>query len=154
MPNKLEQLKKFTVIVVDTGDIDAVKKFTPQDATTNPSLILAATQKPQYQHLIEEAVNYAKNKAKNPADVRPLMMDKLFVNFGAEILKLIPGRVSTEVDARLSFDIDGSIRKAHSLIKLYHEAGIEKERILIKLASTWEGTRAAQVLERKVFIAT
>ena len=149
MPNKLEQLKKFTVIVVDTGDIDAVKKFTPQDATTNPSLILAATQKPQYQHLIEEAVNYAKNKAKNPADVRPLMMDKLFVNFGAEILKLIPGRVSTEVDARLSFDIDGSIRKAHSLIKLYHEAGIEKERILIKLASTWEGTRAAQVLEKE-----
>ncbi len=149
MPNKLEQLKKFTVIVVDTGDIDAVKKFTPQDATTNPSLILAATQKPQYQHLIEEAVNYAKNKAKNPTDVRPLMMDKLFVNFGAEILKLIPGRVSTEVDARLSFDIDGSIRKAHSLIKLYHEAGIEKERILIKLASTWEGTRAAQVLEKE-----
>lgn len=149
MPSKLDQLKKMTILVVDTGDIDAVKKFAPQDATTNPSLIFAATQKPQYQHLIEDAVNYAKQKAKNPAEVRSLMMDKLFVNFGVEILKLIPGRVSTEVDARLSFDVDGSIRKAHSLIKLYHEAGIEKERVLIKLASTWEGSRAAQVLERE-----
>ena len=149
MPSKLEQLKKMTTIVVDTGDIESIKKFTPTDATTNPSLILAATQKPQYKHLIEDAVSYAKNKAKNPEDIRRLMMDKLFVNFGLEILKLIPGRVSTEVDARLSFDIDASIRKAHALIKLYHEAGIEKERILIKLASTWEGTRAAQVLERE-----
>lgn len=148
MPNKREQLEKYTTIVIDTGDIDAIKKFTPTDATTNPSLILAAAQK-GYKHLIEDAVNYAKAKAKNPADIRSLMMDKLFVNFGCEILKLIPGRVSTEVDARLSFDIDGSIRKAHSLIKLYHEAGIEKERILIKLASTWEGTRAAQVLEKE-----
>lgn len=148
-PSKLDQLKKFTTIVVDTGDIDAIKKFTPTDATTNPSLIFAATQKPQYQHLIEDAVNYAKKKAKNPADVRPLMMDKLFVNFGTEILKLIPGRVSTEVDARLSFDVDGSIHKAHALLKLYKEAGIEKERILIKLASTWEGSRAAQVLEKE-----
>ncbi len=149
MANKLEQLKKFTTIVVDTGDIDAVKKYNPTDATTNPSLILAATQKSQYKHLIDEAVNYAKNKAKKPEDIHPLMMDKLFVNFGVEILKYIPGRVSTEVDARLSFDIDGSIRKAHSLIKMYHEAGIEKERVLIKLASTWEGSRAAEVLEKE-----
>lgn len=149
MPNKLEQLKKFTVIVVDTGDIDAIKIFNPTDATTNPSLILAASQKPQYKHLIEEAVNYAKSKAKKPADVRPLMMDKLFVNFGLEILKHIPGRVSTEVDARLSFDVEGSVNKAHALIQLYQEAGISKDRILIKLASTWEGTRAAQILEKE-----
>lgn len=149
MVNKLEQLKKFTTIVVDTGDIDSIKKYAPTDATTNPSLIFAATQKSQYKPLIEEAVKYAKNKAKKPEDVRSLMMDKLFVNFGIEILKYIPGRVSTEVDARLSFDIDGSIRKAHTLIKLYHEAGIEKDRVLIKLASTWEGARAAEVLERE-----
>lgn len=147
--NKLAQLKKFTTIVVDTGDIDEIKKFTPTDATTNPSLIFAATQKPQYKHLIENAVNYAKSKAKNPDEVRSLMMDKLFVNFGAEILKIIPGRVSTEVDARLSFDIEGSIRKAHTLIQLYQEAGFPKESILIKLASTWEGSRAAQVLEKE-----
>lgn len=147
--NKLEQLKKITTIVVDTGDIDAIKEFTPTDATTNPSLIYHATQKPQYKHLIEDAVNYAKKKSKNHYDIRSLMMDKLFVNFGTEILKIIPGRVSTEVDARLSFDIDGSIRKAHALIKLYEEAGINKDRILIKLASTWEGTRAAQVLEKE-----
>lgn len=149
MDTKLDQLKKMTTLVVDTGDIDAIKKFTPTDATTNPSLILTATQKPQYKHLIEDAVHYAQKKAKNPSDVRSLMMDKLFVNFGVEILKIIPGRVSTEVDARLSFDIDASIRKAHALIKLYHDAGIEKERILIKLASTWEGSCAAQVLERE-----
>lgn len=149
MPNKLEQLRKLTTIVVDTGDIEAIKKFTPQDATTNPSLILAATQKPQYSPLIEEAVHYAKKAAKTPQEVRTIMMDKLFVNFGVEILKLIPGRVSTEVDARLSFDVEGSIAKAHTLIKLYEEAGIPKERILIKLASTWEGTQAAKVLEKE-----
>lgn len=150
MPNKLEQLKKYTVIVIDTGDIDEIKKFTPQDATTNPSLILTAVEKkPQYKHLVDEAVTYAKSKAKNPSDVRSLMMDKLFVNFGIEILKIIPGRVSTEVDARLSFDVEGSISKAHALIKLYEEAGIDRERVLIKLASTWEGTKAAQVLEKE-----
>lgn len=149
MPNKLEQLKKLTTIVVDTGDIDAIKIFTPTDATTNPSLILAAAQKPQYKHLIEGAIQYAKTKAKHPEDIPSLTMDKVFVNFGSEILKLIPGRVSTEVDARLSFDIDGSIHKAHALIKLYREAGIEKERVLIKLASTWEGIRAAEVLEKE-----
>lgn len=149
MASKLDQLKQFTTIVVDTGDIDAIKKYTPTDATTNPSLIFAATQKPQYKPLIEGAVNYAKGKSKKPEEMRSLMMDKLFVNFGSEILKIIPGRVSTEVDARLSFDIEGSIRKAHALIQLYQEAGVPKERILIKLASTWEGTRAAQVLEKE-----
>lgn len=142
---QLDQLKKMTTIVVDTGDIEAVKKYKPTDATTNPSLILAAVQKPEYQPLIEDAYNYSKKK--NPSDHMPLFMDKLFVNVGAEILKSIPGRVSTEVDARLSFDVDGSIAKAKSLISLYEEMGIKKERILIKLASTWEGGLAAKQLE-------
>ncbi len=147
--SKLEQLQTMTTIVVDTGDIDAIKKFTPTDATTNPSLIYAATQKPQYRYLIEEAVSFAKSKAKSLEEQRSLLMDKLFVNFGVEILKLIPGRVSTEVDAHLSFDVEGSIKKARSLIQLYQQAGIPRERILIKLASTWEGTQAAIVLEKE-----
>lgn len=147
--SKLDQIRKMTTIVIDTGDIDAIKKFSPTDATTNPSLILAAAQKPQYRHLIEDAVNYAKSKGKTADDQRHLMMDKLFVNFGVEILKSIPGRVSTEVDARLSFDVKGSIDKAHTLIAMYQAAGIPKERILIKLASTWEGTRAAEQLEKE-----
>jgi len=149
MANKLEQLKKMTTIVSDTGDIDSIKQYHPTDATTNPSLILAAAQKPQYKKLIEDAVNYGKKHAKSKEEQHVLMMDKLFVNFGLEILKLIPGRVSTEVDARLSFDVEGSIKKAHSLIKLYEDAGIAKERILIKLASTWEGTVAARTLEKE-----
>jgi transaldolase len=140
--NKLEQLKKYTVIVADSGDIEAIKRQKPTDATTNPSLILSAAQKPEYKALIEEAKSYAKG---SPA----LLMDKLFVNFGMEILKSIPGRVSTEVDAKLSFDVEGSIAKAHTLIKLYEEAGISRERILIKLASTWEGAEAARVLEQE-----
>lgn len=147
--NKLEQLRRMTTIVVDTGDIDAIKKYSPTDATTNPSLILAASQKPQYRHLIEEAVSYSQAKAKNKEERRSLLMDKLFINFGLEILKNIPGRVSTEVDARLSFDVEGSIKKAHSLIALYEAAGISKERILIKLASTWEGAKAAEKLEKE-----
>lgn len=147
--SKLDKLKEMTVIVSDTGDIDAIKKYHPTDATTNPSLILAATQKPQYQHLLEDAVKYSKSKAKSPAEQSVLMMDKVFVNFGVEILKIIPGRVSTEVDARLSFDIEGSIKKAQDLIKLYEAAGISKDRILIKLASTWEGAQAAAQLEKQ-----
>lgn len=146
---KLEQLRKMTTIVIDTGDIDSIKKYAPTDATTNPSLIFAASQKPQYKHLIEEAVKYGKVKAKSKEEELQLLMDKLFVNFGCEILKVVPGRVSTEVDARLSFDIDGSINKAHSLIALYKAAGIDKERILIKLASTWEGAQAAIQLEKE-----
>lgn len=149
MKNKLEQLKTMTTVVSDTGDIDAIKQYLPTDATTNPSLILAAVQKPQYRHLIDDAVSYAKSKGKSPAEVRTLLMDKLFINFGLEILKIIPGRISTEVDARLSFDIEGSIEKAHSLIKLYEASGIGKERILIKLASTWEGAQAAKRLEKE-----
>lgn len=147
--NKLQQLKAMTVVVSDTGDIDSIKQYAPTDATTNPSLILAAAQKPQYQHLIAEAVAFSQQKATSPAEQRSLMMDKLFVNFGKEILKLIPGRVSTEVDARLSFDVEGSIRKAHSLINMYAAEGIAKERILIKLASTWEGAMAAKELEKQ-----
>lgn len=146
--NKLDQLKAMTTVVIDTGDIDSIKKFHPTDATTNPSLILSASQKPQYRPLIDEAVEYAKSKSKSKADLLKLLMDKLFVNFGCEILKHVPGRVSTEVDARLSFDVEGSIQKAQSLIKLYEEKGIKKERVLIKLASTWEGTRAAERLEK------
>lgn len=147
--SKLEQLRKMTTIVVDTGDIDAIKEFSPTDATTNPSLILAAAEKPQYRHLIDEAVSFAKQFGKDTDHLRALVMDKLFVNFGVEILKYVPGRVSTEVDARLSFDTDGSIEKAHSLIALYAAAGIHKDQVLIKLASTWEGAQAAKVLEKE-----
>ena len=146
--NKLDQLKEMTIVVSDTGDIDSIKKYAPTDATTNPSLILAATQKPQYEPLIAEAVKYSRQKASGK-EQRSVMMDRLFVNFGKEILKLIPGRVSTEVDARLSFDVQGSIDKAHSLIKMYAADGIDKDRVLIKLASTWEGALAAKQLEKE-----
>lgn len=143
--NKLEQLRKMTTIVVDTGDIDAIKAYTPTDATTNPSLILAASQKPQYKHLIDNAVEYARKHSGSHG----ALLDKLFVNFGLEILKLIPGRVSTEVDARISFDVQASIDKARTLIKMYEAEGIDRKRILIKLASTWEGAHAAEVLEKE-----
>jgi transaldolase len=146
--NQLEQLKKMTTIVVDTGDIDAVKKYKPTDATTNPSLILSAVKNPTYRPLIEDAVQYSQKHAKTSSERMPLLMDKLFVNVGAEILKVIPGRVSTEVDSRLSFDVEGSIKKGQSLIALYQEMGIDRERILIKLASTWEGGIAAHELEK------
>ncbi len=147
--SELSKLREMTTIVADTGDIEAVNKWKPQDATTNPSLIMKAAEMPQYQDLIEEAVKYAKEKATSKEEERVIIMDKLFVNFGSEILKIIPGRVSTEVDAHLSFNVQGSIDKAHSLIKLYKEIGIPKERILIKLASTWEGAKAATVLEQE-----
>lgn len=148
MPNKLELLRKMTTIVSDTGDIQSIEKYRPQDATTNPSLVLAAAQNPQYKSLIDEAVTFSKT-AKSTEEQQTLLMDRLFVNFGEAILKLIPGRVSTEVDAHLSFDVQGSIDKARSLIKLYESKGIDRERILIKLASTWEGTVAAKDLEKE-----
>lgn len=138
--NKLDQLKTMTTVVSDTGDIHSIEAYKPQDATTNPSLIMAAALEPQYQDLVKDAIAYAKSN-------KSLMMDKLFVNFGVAILKIVPGRVSTEVDARLSFDVQGSIDKAHSLIKLYKEMGIPQERVLIKLASTWEGAQACKQLE-------
>ncbi len=147
--NKLEQLRQITTIVVDTGDIGAIKEFSPTDATTNPSLILSATEKSEYRHLIDEAISFANQYGKNSAHTLTLAMDKLFVNFGVEILKYIPGRVSTEVDAHLSFDTEASIEKAHSLIALYAAAGVHKDRVLIKLASTWEGIQAAAVLEKQ-----
>lgn len=138
-----------TVIVADTGDIESIEKYAPTDATTNPSLILQAASKPQYAHLIREAVAFSRDKSRSKEEQKSLLLQKLFVNFGLEILKLIPGRVSTEVDALLSFDIEGSIAMARSLIALYEQNGIPRERILIKLASTWEGTQAARVLEKE-----
>ncbi|WP_434931388.1 transaldolase [Shewanella sp. HL-SH5] len=149
MANALAQLKAFTTIVADTGDIEAIKRYQPEDATTNPSLILKAAQIPEYASLIENAVIWAKNQSNVQAQQIEDAGDKLAVNIGVEILKLVPGRISTEVDARLSFDKQGSIDKAHKLIKLYKEAGIDKSRILIKLASTWEGICAAKELEQE-----
>jgi transaldolase len=147
--SKLDQLKKLTIVVSDTGEFEEIKKYHPTDATTNPSLILAASTKPDYQLLIEEAITYGNKHGKTKPEQLTLAMDKVFVNFGLEILKIVPGRVSTEVDARLSFDIEGSVQKARQLIALYETAGIDRKRILIKLASTWEGIKAAEKLERE-----
>lgn len=147
MANTLEQLKSFTTIVADTGDIEAIKRSQPEDATTNPSLILKAAQIPEYSGLIDNAIAWAKTQSDDLNTQIEDAADKLAVNIGLEILKLVPGRISTEVDARLSFDKAASIAKAHKLIRLYEEAGIDKSRILIKLASTWEGICAAKELE-------
>jgi transaldolase len=152
MANLLDQLAAMTVVVADTGDIDAIKQFTPRDATTNPSLILAAAQIPTYQHLIDSSLQQARlacgSEAGADAVVREAL-DEICVTFGREILKIVPGRVSTEVDARLSFDTEATIAKARKLIGLYAAAGIGPERVLIKIASTWQGIRAAEVLERE-----
>jgi len=145
----LDQLKTFTKVVADTGDFQSIKKYQPLDSTTNPSLILSAAQKPEYQPLIDDALKYAKEHGKNLKEQVELAMDKVAVNFGLEILKIIPGRVSTELDARLSFDTEATIKKAHDIIKLYKEAGIDKEKILVKIASTWEGIQAAKRLEQE-----
>lgn len=147
--NKLEQLKKLTTIVADTGEFEEIKKYHPTDATTNPSLILAAASLPEYQHLIDEAIAYGKKKGLSKEEEKTLVLDKIFVNFGLEILKIVPGRVSTEVDARLSFDVEGSLKKAKRFIEMYEAAGIPRERILIKLSSTWEGILAAEQLEKE-----
>ncbi|MBP7073968.1 MAG: transaldolase [Rhabdochlamydiaceae bacterium] len=147
--NQLEELKQMTTIVADTGEIEEIKKHHPTDATTNPSLILAASTKPEYQFLIEEALSFGRKKGKNRLEQLSHAFDKVCVNFGLEILKIVPGRVSTEVDARLSFDIIGSVQKARELISLYESAGIDRKRILIKLASTWEGAQAAFHLEKE-----
>jgi transaldolase len=145
----LESLKKMTVIVADTGDLDAIAKHKPQDATTNPSLLLKVAQQPQYRHLVDEALKYAASQPLDEAGRTNAFMEKLFVNFGHEILKIVPGRVSTEVDAKLSFDIEGSLAKARAFIDLYKRAGVDRERVLIKLSSTWEGIRAAERLEKE-----
>lgn len=149
MASKLDQLKEMTTVVCDTGDINSIKKYEPTDATTNPSLIFQAAQEEQYQYLIDDAIRWGCHKTSQEMQMLHLIMDKLFVNFGIEILKIVPGRVSTEVDARLSFDVEGSIHKATSLIGLYEAAGIDRSRVLIKLASTWEGVQAAKVLEKE-----
>ncbi|MFC1236414.1 transaldolase [Vibrio sp. F74] len=147
--NKLEQLKKYTTVVADTGDIDAIAAFQPEDATTNPSLVLKAAEMPQYDRLIVDAVTWAKAQSSDKAMQIIDAGDKLAVNIGLEILKTVPGRISTEVDARMSFDKDASLAKARKLIGMYNEAGIRNDRILIKLASTWEGVCAAKELEKE-----
>lgn len=147
--NQLDQLKKMTTVVADTGDFDQLDKYNPTDSTTNPSLIYKASQETQYEHLLKDAIEFGKTHGKTDQEHLSFAMDKLFVNFGLEILKIIPGRVSTEVDARLSFDLDGSVQKAKYLISLYEAAGIDRKRILIKLASTWEGILAAEKLEKE-----
>jgi transaldolase len=146
--NQLEALKKMTTVVADTGDIEAIKKYQPIDATTNPSLLLKAAKMPQYEKLVRNAVGWAKRQSSNHAQIIEDAGDKLSVSIGVEILAIVPGRVSTEVDARLSFDTQGSLKKARKLVNLYAEEGIEKDRILIKLAATWEGICAAKELEK------
>ncbi|NBO27765.1 MAG: transaldolase [Synechococcaceae bacterium WBA_2_066] len=152
MASLLEQLSSMTVVVADTGDLQAIQQFTPRDATTNPSLILAAAQIPDYQHLIDDTLRASRKiiGANAPAEqVVAEALDEICVSFGKEILKIVPGRVSTEVDARLSFDTEATIAKAHKLIGLYNDAGITNERVLIKIASTWEGIKAAESLEKE-----
>src|SRR3954467_15664285 len=147
--SQLEQLKKFTVVVADTGDFETIKEFKPRDATPNPSLIYSATQKEQYFHLLDEVLVDRKNSGLTGAQQIEDAIDHLLVKFGCEILKIVPGRVSTETDARLSFDVEGTIKKGRQLIKLYEEKGIDRERILIKIASTWEGLLAAEQLQKE-----
>ncbi|KAJ2610772.1 sedoheptulose-7-phosphate:D-glyceraldehyde-3- phosphate transaldolase [Coemansia sp. RSA 1365] len=149
MTTVLDQLKEFTTVVSDTGDFESIAQYKPTDATTNPSLILAAAGKPQYAPLIDEAVEWAKGQASTSDEQVEKAFDKLLVNFGTKILDIVPGRVSTEVDARFSFDKEANIRKAREIIDLYKSVGIDKERILIKIASTWEGIQAARELESK-----
>ncbi len=145
----LESLKQYTTVVADTGDFETIAAYKPQDATTNPSLLYNASQKPGYRHLVDEAVEAAQKRGGSHTEMAEEFMNKLFVAFGAEILKIVPGRVSTEVDASLSFDTEGTIAKAHKLISLYEERGTSRDRILIKVASTWEGIRAAERLEKE-----
>lgn len=147
--NLLESLKRYTTVVADTGDIESIGKYKPQDATTNPSLLFQAAQLPRYEHLLEDAIQQALAVSNDTQARKEAFMDRLLVSFGCEILKIVPGRVSTEVDAGLSFDTQGTLAKARRLIDLYRKAGIDRERVLIKIASTWEGIRAAEGLERE-----
>src|SRR5438067_9602165 len=147
--SQLEQLKKFTIVVADTGDFESIKDFQPQDATTNPSLIYAATQKDKYVHLLDEVIADRKKSGLNGAAQIDDIIEHLLVKFGCEILKIVPGRVSTETDARYSFDTEGSILKGRQLIKLYEERKVPRERVLIKIASTWEGINAAEQLQKE-----
>ncbi len=147
--NQLEQLKKFTVVVADTGDFQTMKEFEPRDATTNPTLILKAAEKPEYAELVDKAIAAKKDSGLSGNALVETIIDELLVLFGIEILDIVPGRVSTEVDARLSFDTAGTIAKAKDIIALYEAKGISRDRILIKIASTWEGINAAAELEKE-----
>ena len=149
MKDKLTQLKEMTVVVADTGDIDSIRQYQPEDATTNPSLIFAAAQMEQYSHLVDEAVNFGSQSKSTGQELLDTILDRLAIKFGKEILKIVPGRISTEVDARLSFDKENTIQRARKLIEMYGQAGIERNRILIKIASTWEGIKAAEILEQE-----
>lgn len=147
--NQLDQLKRFTKVVADTADFESMKQFKPQDATTNPSLVYAATQKPEYSHLLEEVLTERKKSGLTGQEQIEDICDHLLVQFGCDILQIVPGRVSTETDARLSYDVEGSINKARQLVKLYAERKIPRERVLIKIASTWEGLNAAEQLQKE-----
>ncbi|MBA2434009.1 MAG: transaldolase [Chthoniobacterales bacterium] len=147
--SQLDQLKEFTKVVADTGDFESIREFQPEDATTNPSLIFAATQKEQYAHLLTEVIAERKSSGFSGAAQIEDIIDNLLVAFGAEILEIVPGRVSTETDARLSFDTEGSIKKGRQLIELYEKRGIDRKRVLIKIASTWEGINAAEQLQKE-----
>ncbi len=149
MSTQLEQLKKYTTVVADTGDFRQMEEFTPQDATTNPSLILAAAAKPEYRPIIEGVVESFRNSDLKGDALIGALMDKVIVAFGLEILKRVPGRVSSEVDARLSFDTEATVQKAREIMALYEEAGVSRDRVLIKIASTWEGIQAARILEQE-----
>ena len=152
MANLLDQLKEMTVVVADTGDIAAIEQFTPRDATTNPSLITAAAQMPQYQAIVDDTLKGARTAAGANAaasEVVTLAFDRLAVSFGLKILDIVPQRVSTEVDARLSYDTDATIAKGRDLISQYEAAGVSRERILIKIAATWEGIKAAEILQQE-----
>ncbi|KAB0268704.1 transaldolase [Microvirga brassicacearum] len=149
MPSKLDQLRAMTVVVADTGDLDAVRRLKPQDCTTNPTLLLKAVENPAYSHLIDEALNWGRGQSGAADHVTAAICDRLAVAFGGELAGIVPGRVSTEVDADLSFDTEATLAKARALIRAYEERGIGRERILIKIASTWEGIRAAEVLQRE-----
>ncbi|WP_069791947.1 transaldolase [Cyanobacterium sp. IPPAS B-1200] len=152
MTNLLEQLRQYTIVVADTGDIGAIEKFTPRDTTTNPSLITTAAQMAEYQTIVDDTLVKAREELGEKAPVEKvikLAIDWLAVSFGTKILEIVPGRVSTEVDARLSYDTEGTIAKARYLISLYEKAGIDKERVLIKIAATWEGIKAAEILEKE-----
>lgn len=149
MTSLLDQLKSMTAIVADTGDIEAIRHHLPEDATTNPSLLLKAASLPEYAPLITEAISWAKSRSNAPEQLAYDAMDKLTVNVGVEVLKIVPGRISTEVDSRLSFDTNATLARARKLIRLYNEAGISNEHVLIKIASTWEGIRAGEILEHE-----
>ena len=147
--NQLQELKQFTTVVADTGNFEEIKKFAPQDATTNPSLILKAVLQPEYRSLLDKAIADNKGSSLSGPDLFKKIIDDTLILFGCEILKIVPGRVSTEVDARLSFNTEGTLEKARYLIGLYEKVGISRERILIKIASTWEGIRAAEILQKE-----